>query len=336
MTSPAEQSAVLTGSAIGRYFAVVSSLPSLLFVSYVYILIRSHAWTGPVDFSMVFTGDWWKSAIYIGLASFAAALALHPLQFTLIRLLEGYWGTSEIGRQFAVVRLRHHRRRYVDLVTAITSAGEEVERATLRSQGPDTRDASVQTLLAAVWEAEARRERANYPDGLDKLLPTRLGNILRAQELRAGRAYGLDSIKAFPRVALIAPAAQLEYAQDQRLQLELAVRTTVLGLLAACVTVLFMWWHGTWVLLALVPYSLAYLSYRGAVVLAASYGSAVAHVLELNKLRLYELMGLARPTDTVEERRQNEDLMVAFDHDPETSIQYTDPGSTSHVGEATS
>jgi hypothetical protein len=135
---------------------------------------------------------------------------------------------------------------------------------------------------------------------------------------------------------LIAPAAQLEYVQDQRLQLELAVRCTVLSLVAAVVTVIFMCWHGWWALLALVPYTLAYLSYRGAIVLANSYGTAVAVVVELNRFSLYEQMRLPAPEDTAHERRQNAEMMKAFEHDPDVVLRYDPAPSPCGSGDDTS
>lgn len=323
MTALAEQ-AVGTGPAIGRYFNVVSSLPSLLFVSYLYLLIRSGAWNGPVDFGGAFEGDWWKGAVSISLVAFAAALALHPLQFGMIRLLEGYWGTSAAGRDLAVLRARRHRARLMSLVEIIAAADERI----------DTKNADKESMLAAtILRQEAQRERAGYPPELDQVLPTRLGNTLRAHEATAGATYNLDAVKTFPRIALLAPPAQLEYVQDQRLQLELAVRCTILGLAAACATVIFMYWHGAWVLLALAPYLLAYLSYRGATIVAASYGTAVAVVLELNRFRLYEKMRLRIPQNSREERRQNIELMKAFEYDDGVNLQYaqSSPGSESET-----
>jgi hypothetical protein len=67
---------------------------------------------------------------------------------------------------------------------------------------------------------------------------------------------------------------------------------------------------------------LAYLSYRGAVVVAGSYGTAVAVVIELNRFRLYERLRLPMPADTDEERRQNALLMRAFRHDEQVHLAF--------------
>lgn len=315
MSALAEQVSGASGT-IGRYFTVVSSVPSLLFVTYVFLLVKSGAWSGPPDFSDVLGSDWVGDAVLLGVLSFAVALGLHPLQFALIRLFEGYWGGSHLGRDLASLRIWHHRGRRLALLREARKAQNIVER--------DPRGQDPRTIAAAVTVAESRREQAAYP-APEVMLPTRLGNVLRRTELTAGRAYNLDAIPVLPRIALVAPTRETDYLQDQRLQMELAVRTAFLGLLAALATVVLMLGNGWWVLLGLVPYGLAYLSYRGAVVVAASYSTAVAMLIELNRFTLYERFHLEHPADSTEERRTNIELMRALRHDPNSNLRYERP-----------
>jgi hypothetical protein len=154
------------------------------------------------------------------------------------------------------------------------------------------------------------------------ILPTRLGNVLRRTELSAGQAYGLDALAILPRVGLIAPPAETEYLQDQRLQMELAVRTAFLGLLAALATVVIMLGNGWWVLLALLPYGVGYLAYRGAVVVAMSYSTAVAMLIELNRFALYERLRLEHPADTNAERKTNADIMRLLGNNTHVNLRY--------------
>ena len=43
---------------------------------------------------------------------------------------------------------------------------------------------------------------------------------------------------------------------------------TATSIVATFMAIAFLWHHGPWLLIALVPYGIAYLSYRGAVVVA--------------------------------------------------------------------
>lgn len=82
-----------------------------------------------------------------------------------------------------------------------------------------------------------------------------------------------------------------------------------MALMATALTVLFMWRNGPWLLLALVPYALAFASYRGAVVVAHEYGTAVAVLIDLNRFALYERMHLPSSGDLEEEKEHNRNLV---------------------------
>ena len=99
---------------------------------------------------------------------------------------------------------------------------------------------------------------------LGQMMPTRLGNVLRYYERKAGAPYGLDAVQVMPYLSRIASSEDLAYVNDQRSSLDLAVRLCLTSLLAAALWVLFFWWHGLWLLVTIVPLAIAYLSYRGA------------------------------------------------------------------------
>ena len=69
------------------------------------------------------------------------------------------------------------------------------------------------------------------------------------------------------------------------------------------ITVVALWTDGALLLWAVVPYLVAFLSYRGAVVLAHEYGTALAVLIELNRFVLYERLRLPRQRNLFEERR---------------------------------
>jgi hypothetical protein len=73
---------------VGRYFTVVSALPAAVFLSYVYLLAKTGAWSGPVNWS-AFADVNLADVAVLGIGAFVLALALNPLQFVLIQLFEG-------------------------------------------------------------------------------------------------------------------------------------------------------------------------------------------------------------------------------------------------------
>ncbi len=305
---------------VGRYFTVVSLLPATVLVVYVYGLVQIGGsdrvrWSALADINLA----------EVLLASFGAvviALALNPLQFALIQVMEGYWGTSRLAVELATARTMYHRRRKSNL--------EDGDQLPAQWLGKDTtlalrsESAPPELVRAAIVAAESRRALASYPQYLDEVMPTRLGNVLRRYERLVGRAYELDPITAVPRLAMVGGEREIGYVQNQRVQLELAIRTTFVALLAALTTVLVMWRHGLWLLLALVPYTVAFLAYRGAVAVAHEYGTSVAVLTELSRFDLYARLHLPHPNTTADERITNATLRKVFDHRQET-LAYQKP-----------
>ena len=156
-------------------------------------------------------------------------------------------------------------------------------------------------------------------------MPTRLGNVLRRTESQAGSQYGLDAVIAVPHLLMIAPSGHVNYVNDQRSQLDLAVRMTFISALASATAILFLWPYRCWVLIAIIPYAIAYLSYRGSVVAASHYGSALDTLINLDRFALYEQLHLGLPAGTVDERETNKELARLFGYDPNVVIGYQHP-----------
>ena len=129
-----------------------------------------------------------------------------------------------------------------------------------------------------------------------------------------------------PQLALVAQQKDVDYLNDQRSSLDLTIRLSATSFLAAAAAILFLWNDGLWLLIALVPYGLAYMFYRGAVVSAHEYGTAMAALIALNRFALYERLGIPRPSTAANEREQNEDLKVLYEFSPDTQLTYGTTG----------
>jgi hypothetical protein len=243
--------------------------------------------------------------LVLGITSFILALAIHPLQFMMVQVFEGYWGTSRLGRGFALIRIMHHRRRRLLLERRAEDGGSAVLAARSSLATP-------RHVAARIESVESRRLLGSYPSRLELTLPTQLGNVLRRYESMIGIPYGMTAMEAIPRLAMVADEREVTYLQNQRFQLDLAVRTSFLGLAATVITAMAMWRHGWWMLLALVPYAVGYLAYRGAVVVAHEYGTSAGVMMDLSRFALYDRMRLRPPDDIEDELRTNPHLMRAF------------------------
>jgi hypothetical protein len=312
-----------SGKAVGRYFSVVSVFPSILLAVYIFLLASSGSWRHNPNWHDAFTavrGLGFVGAALLALAGVAFALVLHPLQFSMVQLLEGYWGVGRLAQRIRVSRIRRHLRRRLWL----NEAGARSDSSLSRPK-PDQLDQVAWQAMRMEWASrrdEVERSELGYPKALDHIMPTRLGNVLR-YEVLTGAPYGLDAPTVLPSLALVADPVHLDYLNDQRSGLDLAVRTSMTSAIACLATLAFLWHSGLWLLIALIPYGITYAAYRGSVVAAHSYGIAMAAVIALNRFALYEHMHMQRPSSTHAERTMNDTLMdLLRDYSVDASLVY--------------
>jgi hypothetical protein len=310
--------------AIGQYFSLVSLLPSVLLVAYCFVLFSSGALSGPPDLGTVraaLSGLDFGEAALLALVAMVVGVVTHPLQFMIVQWAEGYWGLGNLSRRMRELAVDRHRRRRDAVVNLAKDAAELRELIDDADDPPE--DRVQQRLLTLHYEAS--RLSASYPGADDDVMPTRLGNVLRRYEVGAGEPFGLPATALLPLVALVAPANELTYLNDRRSAMDLSVRTAANFGIAFLLTVVFLWDDGLWLLAALVPYTLSYLSYRGAVVQAHDYGNAMANVIAMNRFTLYERLRLHLPDNVLEERRLHERLQPMHDLTPLQKLAFKHP-----------
>lgn len=306
MAASLPNAALLAGGRIGKYFGIVTMLPTLFLVLWAYVLLSADAWHGAPDLEAlrVRLADWSVTKIaWLLLATLILALFLHPLQFTTVQLLEGYWGASPVALGAMRLRVMHHRKRVLALADRALDRADDIDWkfeqwedfstdwdkdtwSEKKNEFLDTAEANP-VLPQLVSQQALVQRRQRYPD-VRRVLPTRLGNVMRLYEDSAGRQYGLEAIATAPHFWLIVPEPHRAYVRDSRQLLDTTVRLCFVSLLATLLTVLALLTDGLWLLIALVPYGFAYIAYRAAISAADEYGTAVATVIDLDRFALYE------------------------------------------------
>jgi hypothetical protein len=221
---------------------------------------------------------------------FAALLAVsilsQPLQLSLVRLLEGYWPTdNRLVSALADRRRARHRK-----------SRARLRAAQRRTAADDAAAPDIQARMQAAWQLQKR-----YPPE-PLVMPTALGNALRAAEHRAGRRYGWDTIVAWPRLYPLLPDRLLAILDDLRDQLDVAVRFCVVFLVAAVISFGLLVTHGWWLLVPAAALVLAWLSYRAAVGAALAYGEGLESAFDLHRFDLLAALHLPLPVTSEEER----------------------------------
>ena len=318
------------GRGIGRHFSVVGMVPAFLAVAWLWFLLASSESVGVFTLTSAkkVAGDFGLAdlGLLIGLA-FAFGLITQPFQFGFTQWLEGYWGGGRLSTVLAAHRINRYRagrRRWI-------SRGEDADTRLIRQAFPNVTAQRLQgerdeLLRQAMLEMDGRRGdrmialdqvsryRHRYeqrvPERPSRVMPTRLGNALRAFEDEAGRQYQLDATVVAAHLSLLPEEPSSAYVRDTRQTLDLAVRICMMGLLATLPTAVLLARSGVWSSLVFLPFGAAYLAYLGAVHAARAYGSAVRFQIDLRRFALYEALHLPAPATPSLERDQNERLML--------------------------
>jgi hypothetical protein len=242
-------------------------------------------------------------AVVLGAGILSLALALQPLQLAMVRILEGYWGNTWPAERAAAACIFLHRRQRRKWLAAQQSSVP----LDLAEKGH---------AATAAWAL-----RQNYPPE-DKVLPTRLGNVLRAAEDRAGRRYGLDAVAIWPRLYPLLGEKLAMTIADQRDQLDLSARFCAVFFLAAIAAGTILFRHGAWLLVPGAALLLAWLSYRAAIAAAIVYGESIEAAFDLYRFDLLTALHLPLPCDRATERAANEALCDFLRQGVPTNFDY--------------
>jgi hypothetical protein len=308
-------SVVTAANDLGVRFRLVSLLPATVLALFVLGLVWSGAPAHSPDLGQIAAhADRVKgwTGFLLAIAVLAVAVIVEPLQLTLVRGLEGYWGESRLGRALATPGKLIHRawRGHLDAVQQQRGQGKQRPLAVRE---------------AAAWGLQ------QYPPA-EAVLPTKLGNIMRAGEYRAGSRYGLDALTAWPRLYPLLSDKVTAVVNDLRDQLDLSARFCAVFLLATVISVFFLASFGWWLAVPAATLLLAWLSYRSALTAAAGYGQAVATAFDLHRFDLLTALHLPLPADLTSEVAANQQLsrflqqpteyLFAVTHDLEDNLSY--------------
>lgn len=227
------------------------------------------------------------------------ALVTQPFQLALVRILEGYgWPAANTLVVWLTARQGRRRQALRDAIQ-IDAAEVSVEQQTAMS--------------------EAARRLSTYFPQAHRLLPTALGNALRAAEDLPTLRYGVDAIVVWPRLYPLVSTKLAATIDGARQQLDFLARMSVMFVLAAFISLAYLWHAWLWAAATVVVFLLfAWLAYRGAVEAAVAYGLTVQSAIDLHRFDFLKALHLALPKNAAEEekifRRTSEFLRQGLPH----------------------
>lgn len=232
------------------------------------------------------TISWWQHLsasrqVTLAIAAAAglvfAATVLGTQVVAITRVFEGYWRWGWADKTVGAVGRRWQRHRLAQLA----------------------RDTSAMGYL--------REYMAFAPAELGAVLPTRLGNTLRAAESYSGdpERWGLDAVFWWPRLYLIIPDGTRAQVDEARASMDQMVVLSALSVVFATVAVGF----GiaglplvVWIPCASGGLALSWLVYRAAVTSAAAFGDLIRSCFDLYRGDLLTHLGWPMPDKLQDER----------------------------------
>lgn len=227
--------------------------------------------------------------LILGGAALVAGLMLSGLSYYITRLYEGY-GLERLRDSRALGWLRRG---------AIALQARRYERLLEVRQN---KQAPAWKRAEAAWYLDKW-----YPKNRDDLLPTRVGNAIRAFEQHSNARWGLDGVTVWPRIAALLSADERELEVDAKINFYVFINASV-GAYAVGICLVVdaemhkspAAWH--WLFYG-IPFLVGYVLYRAAIGPAVDWGDSVRAGIDLHRLDLYEKLGVRAPTSFSDERQ---------------------------------
>jgi hypothetical protein len=224
----------------------------------------------------------------LGGVALVVALTLSGLSYHVTRISEGYplervagWPAIGLCHSLAI---KLQRRRYEKLL-----AIREDEAKSARERG------------RAAWCLDRY-----FPHDPKRLLPTRVGNAIRASEQHSNTRWGLDGVTIWPRVEALMSAQERELLVEAKINFYVftnaALGASLVGIslvIDKAVNVPVPLW--SWPLY-LIPFAIGYVAYRASITSAIDWGDRIRASIDLHRLKLYEHLGIRHPTSFSDER----------------------------------
>ncbi|MEH1920870.1 hypothetical protein [Nostoc sp.] len=266
----------------------------------------------------------------------ASAFVVQRFDLPVLRFLEGYWHPwlrplcrwliargkkrsqgiedrkqtleqlDEQSQQFAALNLLQltdqQRDEAIQLIWHIKNRPQSHKKQLQKLTNQDLAQRFTQAIAELKDEWISLDWQQHYRPLDNQLMPTRLGNILRAAEQRPLEKYGLDAIVCWSRLWLLLSDAVKKDLQEARADLNAAIRIWLWSLLFILWTI-WAWWAAP---VGIISAIFAY--YYWAVDAARNYGELIEATFDLHRHLLYQSLRWNLPPDPNEERRVGRQL----------------------------
>ena len=245
------------------------------------------------------------------LPSLMIAFSLYVTQTQVVRLNEGY-GFFE---RFSFMR-NYQVRKAKMLMSKINNLKKQIGKLESKGNGDEATEKKIETLKDKYYVVAGEYDRS-FPDSTESIMPTKLGNILKAVEQYSGNRYGMDSTIWWPRLFNLLPMETKGKLEDTVNELYILLNFSYLSLVfyvLCVVAILFSLTISTPStfsenLESLIRYLFAGMTAlfvsaffnRLAVYSASAYGEQLRSAYDLHRFLLLDQMRIKTPKNSMEE-----------------------------------
>jgi hypothetical protein len=253
------------------------------------------------------------TALILTIAVLALSVVLYNMNIPIIRLYEGYpWQDSWIGQLLREYRKRHYQR-------------AKLARQRIRTLRLQLKLAGISADVRGARDSQADLARLMnnyYPNRVELVLPTRLGNVIRAFETYSSRQYGIPAINLWPRLQAVIDEKHALSLEGAKTSFDFMLHSAFLsGVLAVLTAGAGLYWKlrtlpdlwQPWLAWAGFFCVVSNLLYRASIPRAFAWGTEVKVAFDLFRFELLKKLGHAlTPIDLTNERRIWEILNYKF------------------------
>lgn len=225
-------------------------------------------------------------------AAFFIATVFWSLNIWIVRLYEGY---PIAGWQFNMRRVQS-RREKLHKEIADLRAKLKTQRNKQGNHGDNLRVTDLQV-----------KAEVEYPPASAELLPSKLGNIIRAFEYYPATRYNIETITVWPRLLAILSKSRLDAINVEKSLMDFWLNLSLALLISGIFWPVAMWYASmiTWpfqVLIFIGGILLWYSAYRAAIPSAIAWGYEVRSAFDLYRCDLLRKLGFQRPSSLTREK----------------------------------
>jgi hypothetical protein len=244
-------------------------------------------------------------AVLLAFAILVITVLIRPFQISAVQWLEGY-SDRRVTAPFLALAVEWHTRRR-SLLRARSHHQEMLQSFATRQFEAVALQARINHRAGRIISS-AKEALGNYPNQVEDIMPTLLGNMLRRAEQSAGERYGLDTVVTYPCLYPYLSPRLSQEAQTQSNVLDAASMFTIIDAFLAVAASPLLVRGDAWSLIPAGLTLIAVMSYRGAKSAAGRYAVVLAAAFDLHRFDMLRAMHRRLPDNAVDEYSDNQEL----------------------------